>query len=476
MDTALRPALVVVGVAAGIALRIWIIRTPELGYVDSDEAVPGLMARHFLHGEFSPFYWGQTYGGTAEVALIAAVFLIVGSHAIVLRLVPLVLYAIGALLVWRIGRRTIGEPGATVAGLLVWLWPPYFVWRSTREYGYYGVLLVCGLTLVLLALRLRERPSLLDATGFGIALGVGWWCSPQIVLVAVPVLAWMAWRCRGVVRYLPALVVGAAVGASPWIVANVRSGWASLTLTPDYAVEPFRSRLHGIFEDGLPEVVGLRVPMTQQWFPNPVLGHVAFWLLLAALLATAVRRRGSLELVAAIAVSVPFLAALSKYTSFHLEPRYLGLLAPVVALLFAALLTDIRLGAIGVALATALSVVGLVRLLDAGGFTPGGAPTTVAPAIRELDRHGATRAQADYWVAFRIMFQTRERIIVEPNQSSRYPRYNESVAQDPHPARIYIAGSEDLSRDRPFLRRSGYEPIAAGPYVLYFKRTHDSSP
>ena len=269
MDTALRPALVVVGVAAGIALRIWIIRTPELGYVDSDEAVPGLMARHFLNGEFSAFYWGQTYGGTAEVALIAAVFLIVGSHAIVLRLVPMVLYAIGALLVWRIGRRTIGEPGATVAGLLVWLWPAYFVWRSTREYGYYGVLLVCGLTVVLLALRLRERPSLLDATGFGIALGVGWWCSPQIVLVALPVLAWMAWRCRRVVRYLPALVVGAAVGASPWIVANVRSGWASLTFTPGYtAIEPFRSRLQGIFEDGLPEVVGLRVPMTQQWFPT----------------------------------------------------------------------------------------------------------------------------------------------------------------------------------------------------------------
>jgi hypothetical protein len=295
--------------------------------------------------------------------------------------------------------------------------------------------------------------------------------------VALPVLAWMAWRCRPVVRYLPALVVGAAVGASPWIVANVRSGWASLTFTPDYAtIEPFRSRLQGIFEDGLPEVVGLRVPMTQQWFPNPVLGHLAFWLLLAALLATAVRRRRSLELVAAIAVSFPFLAALSKYTTFHLEPRYLGFLAPVVALLFAALLTDLRLGAIGVTLATALSVVGLARLSDAGGFTPGGEPTTVAPAIRELNRRGVTRAQADYWVAYRIMFQTRERIIVEPTQSSRYPRYDEVVAQDPHPARIYIAGSEDLRRDRRFLQRSGYEPIAAGPYVLYFKRTHVSSP
>jgi len=470
--TASRRFLPVVGIAAGIALRIWIIRTPELGYLDSDEAVPGLMARHFVHGEFSSFYWGQHYGGTAEVALLAAVFLIVGSHVVVLELVPMVLYGISALIVWRIGRRTIGEPGATVAGLLLWLWPAYFVWRSTREYGYYGVLLVCGVTLVLFALRLRERPSLLDATGFGTALGVGWWSSPQIALVAVPVLVWMGWRCRRAVRYVPALVAGATVGASPWIVANVRSGWASLTFNPGFTVsEPYWSRLHGIVEDGLPELLGLRVLVTRQWLPIPLLGQLAFWLLLAALVAVVVRRRASLELVGAIAVPFPFVAALSGYTWFRVEPRYLTLLAPFVALLVAALLVELRLVTLGVGVATALTVVGLVRLVDVGGLDPGGAPLTVAPAVRELDRHGVTRAQSDYWVAFRIIFLTRERIIVAPTQSSRYRRYDEAVARRRHPTRIYFAGSTDLARDRPFLRRSGYEPIAAGPYVLYFKAT-----
>jgi dolichyl-phosphate-mannose-protein mannosyltransferase len=350
-----RRLLLVVGVAAGIALRVWVIRTPELGYLDSDEAVPGLMARHFLHGEFSAFYWGQDYGGTAEVALLAAVFLLVGSHVFVLQLVPIVLYAIAPLLVWRIGRRTIGEPGATVAGLLVWLWPAYFVWRSTREYGYYGLLVVCGLTLVLLALRLRERPSLRDATGLGIALGVGWWCSPQIALVALPVLWWLGWRCRPVVRYVPALAFGATLGASPWLVANVRSGWASLTLSPGYPVpEPYSSRLHGIVGEDLPELLGLRVLVTRQWLPSPLLGQLAFWLLLAALLAVAVRRRASLELVAAIVVPFPFLAAISGYTWFRVEPRYLTLLAPFVALLVAALLADVRLAALGLGVATAL--------------------------------------------------------------------------------------------------------------------------
>ena len=41
LETPLRRVLVAIGIAAGIALRVWIIRTPELGYLDSDEAVPG---------------------------------------------------------------------------------------------------------------------------------------------------------------------------------------------------------------------------------------------------------------------------------------------------------------------------------------------------------------------------------------------------------------------------------------------------
>src|SRR6266536_3928616 len=139
-DAILVRALVVTGIAVGLAVRVWVLRTPAIGYLDSDEAVPGLMARHFLHGELSTFYWGQSYGGTPEVTLLAAVFLVAGSSALTLRLVPMMLYALAAVVVWRIGRRTVGEPAATLAAALFWVWPAYFVWRSTREYGYYGIL------------------------------------------------------------------------------------------------------------------------------------------------------------------------------------------------------------------------------------------------------------------------------------------------------------------------------------------------
>src|SRR5579872_1476982 len=79
-------------VAAGAALRVWVVHTPSLGYLDSDEAVVGLMARHLLHGQFSTFYSGQRYGGSGEAALVAAAFWIAGAGQLALELVPTLLY------------------------------------------------------------------------------------------------------------------------------------------------------------------------------------------------------------------------------------------------------------------------------------------------------------------------------------------------------------------------------------------------
>ena len=464
--------LVAAGIAAGIGIRIWICLTPALGALDSDEAVPGLMARHFLHGDLSTFYWGQNYGGTVEIALLALAFLVGGANVAMLRLVPIALYAVAALLVWRIGRRTIGEPSASVAALLVWLWPAYFVWRSTREYGYYGVLLICGLAVVLFALRLKERPNAPDAVALGAALGLGWWSSPQIALVAVPVLAWLVWRRGPVVRYLPAVAGAAVVAGLPWVVANVRNGWVSLDVSPESdAAGTYGDRLTRLVTDGLPNAVGLRALVTREWLLSPTLGHIAFWLLLAALVAVLVWRRRSLAVVAVVLASFPFAYALSGYTAYPDEPRYLGLIAPLLALLAGALLPDLRIAAVALVAATTLSVVGLEKLRDIGGFAYGSAPTSVAPVIRVLDRRHLTRARADYWIAFRVIFVTHERIIVAPTTTSRHRRYDELVARSDRVAHVFVAGASEERSERASLVGAGFEAIPAGPYDVYVPRS-----
>jgi hypothetical protein len=295
-----RPLQLVVGVAiaAGLALRAWALTTP-LGTLDADESVWGLMARHTLDGELSTFYWGQTYGGTHEVVLTAAVFAVAGTSTLALKLVPAALFAIAALLVWRVGRRTVGEPAATVAAALFWIWPSYAVWKSLRAHGFYGSAIVLSLLALLLVLRLRERPSRRDAALLGLALGLGWWATPQVALVAVPAVLWLVVVRRDALQRFWPVLPAAVLGALPWLVANVRHDWYSFDYAPGGGT--YLSRFRGFFTATLPMALDLRVPFALDW----ALGAVASGLLLLAALAwtayLVARRRSRLGPLLAVA-------------------------------------------------------------------------------------------------------------------------------------------------------------------------------
>ena len=194
-----------------MVLRL-VIHASSLGALDADEAVWGLMSRHVLDGDVSAFYWGQGYGGTLEVLLGAPIVAVSGS-VWAIRVIPALLTAAAAILVWRVGRRTIGEPAATVAGAIFWVWPAYLVWKSTRAHGFYGSGLVLGILILLLVLRLAERRSLRDTALLGLTIGVAAWQTPQVVPIVLPALAWLTFRRRSVWRdawaALPLVLVGA---------------------------------------------------------------------------------------------------------------------------------------------------------------------------------------------------------------------------------------------------------------------------
>ena len=184
--------LIAAAFVSGIALRVWVYRS-ALGIPDSDEAVVGLMALHLLDGEWTTFFWGQSFGGSQEAVLTAPLLWAFGPSWLALRVVPIALTAVTALVVWRVGRRTIGEPAAVVAGCLVWIWPPFLVHRLTHQFGFYAGGVLYSALLLFLALRLVERPSRTRAGLFGLTLGLALWQSAQ-VLVAVGVIAWTIWR------------------------------------------------------------------------------------------------------------------------------------------------------------------------------------------------------------------------------------------------------------------------------------------
>ncbi len=76
------------------------------------------MALHVLDGELTTFFWGQAFGGSQEAILTAPLFWVVRAGLDrACASSPSCSPPPPRLVVWRVGRRTIGEPAAIVAGV-----------------------------------------------------------------------------------------------------------------------------------------------------------------------------------------------------------------------------------------------------------------------------------------------------------------------------------------------------------------------
>jgi 4-amino-4-deoxy-L-arabinose transferase-like glycosyltransferase len=464
--------LLVGGIAAGVALRVWVLASP-LGGFDADEAVWGLMARHLLDGELPTFFWGQAYGGTLETFLTAPVFALFGSSILALRVVPIVLFAVAAVLVWRVGRYTVGEPAARIAAVAFWLWPSYLVWKSTRAHGFYGAVIVLALVIVLLALRLRERDSPFDFAALGLVLGLGWWTTPQIAFVALPALAWLVWRRPAVARGAWLVIPAAIMGAAPWLIWNVGHGWESLDVPFEPGNDTYVDHLRTFVYATLPSALGLRVPFSLDWLLGEVVSRILEALALAAVGWLLIRRRGRREPLLVVVALYPFLQSLSPFSSLNFEPRYLVLLMPFCALLVAELVSRrTALAAATLAALAALSVAGLARMESAYYRVPTGALVRVSPDIgpllTTLRAADVTRVFAQYSVAYRLTFESDEAIIATPGGVvSRYPPHERAVLASRSPAYVFVAGSEDERAAAGRLEGRGYRLVDLGDWSVY---------
>ena len=482
-------AVFALGAVAGLGLRIY-AHTSSLGTLDGDEAVWGLMARHVLDGEVSAFFWGQGYGGTQEVLVTAPLVGILGTSTEVIRLVPVALTGVASFLVWRIGRRTVGEPAAQIAAVLFWIWPAYLVWKSTRAHGFYGSGLVLVCLVLLLVVRLVERRSRLDAALLGVVLGLGWWQTPQIVPVALPTLAWLAWRRPVVLRDTWLVALPAVLAALPWLVSNLaHDGWSFDVSSGE---TPYPTRLRGFFSATLPMALGVRIPFTSEWPLGPALSGLLY-VGLGVVFAIAWWRgrttpRGLLFVVVA---AFPFLYALSPSTWIVDEPRYVVVLLPVLALLVAQALGGVRRAAIAIGVAVVLSTLTLTHLATAPAFVERAdglfVPKDFDPLVSALESRGLDHVFASYWIAYRLDFETRERITaaeatfstlevdgdrvlprtpVGPDEN-RHPAYDAAVRAHPDPGYVLLRDAPEEKAVRGLLERAGYVRTVVDGFAIY---------
>ena len=475
-------ALAALAAVSGIALRIWIFDSRS-GALDSDEAVFGLMAKHIVeHGITPVFFWGQAYGGTQETFVSAALFWIFGVGTIALRFSPLLFWAAAAVLLWRIGIRVLDRNRALLAAGLFWTTSAYFVWKSTRAHGFYGSGTAFGLWAILAVLRIidAEKPSRLDYASLGLAVGLGWWATPQIAILAAPAVLWLLWvqrSLRGAEIAVPAFFVGSA----PWWIYNATHHWASFVYPADEQSK--LGHLHNLASAVLPMALGLRIPSTVTWYPVAAVGLVLYLLAIGYLIWLVIRRPHGLEIFLLALLLFPVFYTFSPYAWLASEPRYMTLLSPVLALLFVYPLRTAARAATLFAVAIALAFGSFARIDDQNVLAFHSddiiVPADFGPVIAELERLNIHHLYADYWLAYRIDFESKERIIaatgpphyrlvngrvrpipsLDPGSVGRYRPYRTAVDASRDAALVFAHGSQLEAKTRPLLRRAGYRHV-----------------
>jgi hypothetical protein len=481
--------LVVVAGAVGAFIRAWLLFHQP---VTSDEAVAGLIAHQILNGHTYAFFWGQPFGGV-EPYVVAAVFAILGQNSLTLGLAPILLSAVAAILVWRVALRLVDSPQvALLAGAMAWVAPFPVVFSSTIEGGYRGVTLACGLSVLLLSLRILDgKFRVAEFVAFGLIAGLGWWSLPEIAYFLIPaglvVIGAMVQsynagelsRWAGRIGWaVPAFVVG----AFPWIWTNIGSGFASLDaskfpgsvtpLNPGYA-----GRLRIFFKYTLPMYANLRRLITGQWLfggsgspLHSVLVPLATALLALVLLAVLVLcflRGGRCIALGVALVLYPFLIALQPGTWYWEDGRYAVYLGPLLALAVAVACAELaarlrgrtrssshgltRPRGTGLTLMSVVVAVLLVmtavnfhqslavspRALVSHWGNPDAAATTTAAA---LEADGIRTGYADYWVAYKLDFVSRGNlsVTVAGTDPDRWAALSQEVRTSKSPAWLFV--------------------------------------
>ncbi len=472
---------------AGVVLRVFMYRT-SMSIPSSDEAIGGLMVRHFVHGQFTVFIWGASYGGTQELLLTVPWFAIAGSSWFALRFVPDALSAVAVILVWRVGLRTIGKPGAAVAAGLLWLWPPFTMLLVVRAEGFHASNLVYCAALLLLGLRIVERPDRTRIAWFGFVLGLAFWETSQIIPVAIVTIAWVIWKAPRALRRAWVGLLGFVLGALPWIVWNVRHDWLSLS-SQKAGFGTYTRSLRLLASPLGPMTLGLRSPFSAV----PIVPSVALVdALYAALLVLFVyggyrARKRSVSLLYLAAAVFPLLYALPSKTSY-IEgwPEYTEPIVPIIALLLAQLATTYRRAVCLLVLAGLVTAVTIHRM-DVASRVPQplpAAPGNFTPLIDTLSRLGLDRVYADYWIAYVLDFDSKEKIIAVENQfrSLRFrggqvtPLPDPYVHYRPYQTEVQAARHGFVFWKRTYrtvpavsglLTRHGYRRVFVGPFVIF---------
>ncbi len=201
-----------IGCAAIVLTRIPQLLSDNL-YLDGDEAILGLMAKHVSEGRHgSLFFYGQGYGlSILESGAGALLFLLLGVSDLALRVAMLALWSVGWIGFALTLRGIDATRASTASAALLLLCPAWATWSMLARGGYVTAFLLTHLLLWALVTLQHERgakPLAFLWMGVGVALLA--LAQPLWLLAFAPFLALLVWQHRRPADLGP-LAAGAAL-------------------------------------------------------------------------------------------------------------------------------------------------------------------------------------------------------------------------------------------------------------------------
>jgi hypothetical protein len=423
--------------AVAVRLPFWVeaLRTP----VDGDTAIVGLMARHPGLGST---FWGQPYGSPLD-SWVALPFVAAWGHTTEALRLPY--FLLGLLLVplaYALGRE-LHPSAALPAAVLVACPPPYFLLLSALPPPFYPTTLALCALVLLTAAHAGRRLGGKDGSPprgtllmLGLFSGLALWTHLMSATAVAAAGVWVLARSRGRRRFLLWLLVPLIAASAPLWSRALRDAEATRIVQVADRDETALSHLAATAPrllEPLGGVLGTHVPVVADsedfvlhapgWAAGLTVLLYGFLLVLAGRVSSSRHASVLYFLAAGLALLVfPLPVRSAPHTLRFLTPLYL----PVAALVAwgaaphgssrRAWIAVLGLAVLHLGLGTQL--LSTWRRLD----------RTEAPfrlqdlglARRSLEAAGVRHAYASYGPAFRLTWESAERIVASPPWNDRF--------------------------------------------------------
>lgn len=490
-------------VLAALALRLDFLLASRF-IIDSDEAIVGLMAKHIVEGKPWPiFFYGQSYMGSFEAFIAALIFRYFGISSAGLKAAPLIVSLLLVPVIYYLTKEFGSRRAAWNAALLMALPPSALVvWSSMARGGFIEVVL-CGALAILFTLKFlkKERASKVLIAVVYFFLGFGWWTNNQVIYFAVPItfyiLIYLLRRCISKLEFVENWVVAInafVLGSLPYWYFNLKNNFSSFKIFGRASASQIVDSLNGIYHSALPILLGAkRFWHNEEVFPGAVIIALAIYSSICLVTAWT-RRKELLDLlslrldyrrpVTFFLVFIFASLAIFACSSFgwlvqaprYLLPLYVGIF-PLVGIALADWWAKSQFfGGLLLAILLAFNLASSYL----GGRALQGQPIIFredrvskdnSELISKFAERGWHLARSNYWIGYRLAFESKEEIVFdifgEP-RDMRLPKYRERVAKAAEVEVPYILSPRQFETVEEALKLMGvkYQREVLSDYIV----------